>query len=185
MFFGDFRPIYCVGMSENTNPLGAARLPAAFASGALIGTLGGLIGLGGAEFRLPLLISLFRFQGLSAVILNKTTSLVVVITALVFRTRTVPFAEIADHWSIVLNLLCGSLLGAWMGASWATRLKSETLYKIIAVLLVAIAVVLLFAHDTTVGAGLLSGTAQVVAGVIAGFVIGVIAALLGVAGASS
>jgi len=55
--------------------------PAAFGSGALIGTLGGLIGLGGAEFRLPLLISLFRFRGLEAVILNKATSLVVVATS--------------------------------------------------------------------------------------------------------
>jgi hypothetical protein len=35
--------------------------PVAFGTGALIGTLGGLIGLGGAKFRLPLLISLFRF----------------------------------------------------------------------------------------------------------------------------
>jgi uncharacterized membrane protein YfcA len=69
-----------------------------------------------------------------------------------------------------------------MGASWATRRKSETLYKIIAVLLVVIAGVLLFAHDATVGATLLSGTAQLVAGVIAGFVIGMIASLLGVAG---
>lgn len=34
---------------------------AAFGGGALIGTLGGLIGLGGAEFRLPLLIGAFGF----------------------------------------------------------------------------------------------------------------------------
>ena len=34
---------------------------AAFSAGAVIGTLGGLIGLGGAEFRLPLLIGLFGF----------------------------------------------------------------------------------------------------------------------------
>lgn len=47
---------------------------AAFGSGAAVGTLGGLIGLGRAEFRLPLLIGLFGFQGLEAVILNKATS---------------------------------------------------------------------------------------------------------------
>jgi uncharacterized protein len=49
----------------------------------------GLIGLGGAEFRLPLLIGLFRFRGLEAVILNKEVSLVVVTTALPFRARHV------------------------------------------------------------------------------------------------
>jgi uncharacterized protein len=38
--------------------------PAAFGGGAIIGVLGGLIGLGGAEFRLPLLIGAFRFSPL-------------------------------------------------------------------------------------------------------------------------
>jgi len=50
-------------------------MPAAFVGGAVIGTLGGLIGLGGAEFRLPLLIGLFRFAALEAVILNKAKAL--------------------------------------------------------------------------------------------------------------
>ncbi len=43
-------------------------------AGALIGTLGGLIGLAGAEFRLPVLIGAFRFAALEAVILNKAMS---------------------------------------------------------------------------------------------------------------
>ena len=157
--------------------------PAAFGTGAAIGTLGGLIGLGGAEFRLPLLISLFKFRGLEAVILNKATSLIVVATALPSRARTVSFAEIGMHWPVIANLLAGSLVGAYVGASWATRLKSETLYKIIAVLLVLIAGVLLFAHDTAAGTvPPLAGAYLVVAGVAAGFVIGVVASLLGVAG---
>src|ERR1700733_21945 len=118
---------------------------AAFSSGAVIGTLGGLIGLGGAEFRLPLLISFFRFRGLEAVILNKATSLVVVASALPFRASSISFAQIGAQWPIIVNLLAGSLLGAYAGAEWATRLKSETLYKVIAVLLVMIAGVLLFA----------------------------------------
>jgi uncharacterized membrane protein YfcA len=175
----------CKIMSINTGAsdgLGRARLPAAFGSGALIGTLGGLIGLGGAEFRLPLLISLFRFRGLEAVILNKATSLVVVATALPFRASAVPFSDIGSHWLIILNLLGGSLAGAWVGAGWATRLKSETLYRVIAVLLVIIAAVLLFAHDSVAGAPPFIGWMQIVAGVAAGFVIGVVASLLGVAG---
>lgn len=58
--------------------------------------MGGLIGLGGAEFRLPVLITLFRFGALEAVILNKAMSLIVVATALPFldmmKTRMVEIA---------------------------------------------------------------------------------------------
>jgi uncharacterized membrane protein YfcA len=61
----------------------ARSLPLGFAVGALVGVLGGMIGLGGAGFRLPLLIGLFGFAALQAVILNKAMSLVVVLTALV------------------------------------------------------------------------------------------------------
>lgn len=164
-------------------PADAPRsLSAAFGGGAVIGTLGGLIGLGGAEFRLPLLIGLFRFAALDAVILNKAMSLVVVASALPFRATTVPIGEVLSHWQILLNLLAGSLLGAWLGAGWALRLRSEQLYKLIAALLVVIAAVLYFGHGAARAEPLLTGSAQLVAGVIAGLVIGVVASLLGVAG---
>lgn len=155
---------------------------AAFASGAVIGTLGGLIGLGGAEFRLPLLIGLFHFPALEAVILNKATSLVVVATALPFRAGSVPHSEIAANWHIVANLLLGSLVGAWVGAGWATRLRSSTLYKVLASLLVLIAGVLLLGHGITGSGAALTGMALVTAGVAAGFGIGIAASLMGVAG---
>lgn len=61
-----------------------------FGAGTIIGMLGGLIGLGGAEFRLPLLVGWFRFQALEAVILNKAMSLIVVTAALPMRASTVP-----------------------------------------------------------------------------------------------
>ena len=158
------------------------RTPFAFAGGAVIGALGGLIGLGGAEFRLPLLIGAFRFAALQAVILNKAMSLVVVASALAFRASAVPFSALAAHWSIIVNLLCGSLLGAWFGAGWATRLASQSLYRVIAFLLVGIAGVLLLGHDVATSGAILTGAAQAIAGVVAGFAIGVAAALLGVAG---
>lgn len=155
----------------------------AFGGGGLIGTLGGLIGLGGAEFRLPLLIGLFGFGPLEAVILNKAMSLVVVASALPFRLVAVPFSDVAEQWAVIVNLLAGSLAGAWFGAGWATRLKSDTLYRVIAVLLVAIAIMLLVGHDTsTIGEPLLEGIPQMFAGIGAGFLIGIVASLLGVAG---
>lgn len=154
----------------------------AFLGGGLIGMLGGLIGLGGAEFRLPLLIGAFGFPVLEAVIVNKATSLVVVASALPFRTAAVPFVDVAAHWPVILNLLAGSLVGAWAGAGWATRLRPATLRRVIAVLLLAIAAVLIAGHSHGSAAPALEGIALMVAGIVAGLVIGAVAALLGVAG---
>lgn len=155
---------------------------AAFVSGTAIGTLGGLIGLGGAEFRLPLLIGPFGFVALQAVILNKAMSLVVVASALPSRLAAVPFADVADHWLVILNLLSGSLVGAWFGAGWATKLSSKNLYRVIAILLVVIAGVLMFGHGAAQTEPLITGAMQVIIGIIAGFAIGIVAAVLGVAG---
>lgn len=159
------------------------RLVAALGWGASIGALGGLVGLGGAEFRLPVLLGVFRFRPLDAVILNKALSLIVVAAALVFRTRSVPLSVLTTHWSIVAELLAGSLLGAWFGAGWAIRMRGDTFHRIIAVLLVLIAVVLLFGHHAAGQVSLASPTGgEYLAGIAAGFGIGVVAALLGVAG---
>ncbi len=140
------------------------------------------MGWAGAGFRLPLLTGVFRFAALQAVILNKAMSLVVVASALPFRASTVPFSTIAANWPIIVNLLAGSLLGAWFGAGWVTKLASHTLYRVIAILLVVIAVVLLLGHNAAASGAVLTGAAQMATGVVAGFVIGVVAALHGVAG---
>jgi uncharacterized protein len=153
-----------------------------FAAGAAIGVLGGLVGLGGAEFRLPLLIGVFGFAALQAVILNKAMSLIVVITALPARLLGVPWADVGPHWPVAVKLLAGSLLGAWLGASWATRVRSATLYRVLAILLVVIACALLVTHLGHLGTLSLAGGTRIAAGVVAGLIIGIVAALMGVAG---
>lgn len=134
--------------------------------------LGGLVGLGGAEFRLPLLLSVFGFAALSAVILNKAMSLVVVVVAIPARLGAVPFHDVVSHSESVLNLLAGSLLGAWFGASWATRIASATLYRVLAGLLVLIALVFAAERAGSVPSLGLSGALLLVTGVAAGFGIG-------------
>ena len=144
--------------------------------------LGGLIGLGGAEFRLPLLIGVFGFPALDAVIVNKATSVIVVASALVSRSQSIPFDAVMAQWPTMATLLTGSLAGSWVGADWATRLRTAGLYRVIAVLLVAIAVVLMTTHDAR-GSEMGPGEAwRTMVGVGAGFGIGVVASLLGVAG---
>ena len=124
-------------------------MPGAFAAGAGVGVRGGLIGLGGAEFRLPLLIGVFGFVALQAVIMNKAMSLLVVLTALPVRLVAIPYDELAPHWYVAVNLLAGSLMGAWLGATWATRMRSATLYRVLAGLLVLIAAALAWGHLVT------------------------------------
>lgn len=156
---------------------------AVFGSGAVVGTLGGLIGLGGAEFRLPLLIGVFGFGALQAVILNKAMSLVVVTSSLPFRAASIPLASVFHRWDVIFTLLAGSLAGAWVGADWATKLKSQTLYRVLAVLLVAIAGFLLWGHEpSTSTPQLLTGPSLVIVGTIVGFGVGIVASLMGVAG---
>ncbi|WP_238005574.1 sulfite exporter TauE/SafE family protein [Dactylosporangium sp. AC04546] len=157
-------------------------MPLAFAAGAGVGVLGGMIGLGGAEFRLPLLITLFGFAALQAVIVNKALSLVVVLTALPARLAAVPWPALTPHWDVVANLLAGSLAGAWAGATWATRMRSATLYRVLAVLLVLIAAALLANHVGPLRPLNLATPLVAAAGTVAGFGIGVVAAIMGVAG---
>lgn len=152
-------------------------------SGAAVGLVGGLIGLGGAEFRLPLLIGIFGFAALEAVILNKATSLIVVATALPFRSGTVPLDQVLAEWPIILNLLAGSIAGAWVGAGFAVRMKSRTLYRVLAGLLVVIAGVLAVSHSTALSqTANFTGWTPFLAGLVAGFGIGIVASLMGVAG---
>ena len=158
------------------------RLPLAFVTGATVGLLGGLIGLGGAEFRLPLLMGPFAFPALEAVIVNKALSLIVVGVGLPSRAASVPWSTVGAHWSTAVNLLAGSLVGAWFGAGWATRMRSATLARVIAILLLLIAGVLLLAHDAGSGRGLPEGPVRWTLGLLAGTGIGAVAALLGVAG---
>jgi hypothetical protein len=50
--------------------------------------------------------------------MNKAMSLIVVLTALPARLAAVPIDTLTPYWFVVVNLLAGSLIGAWIGATW-------------------------------------------------------------------
>ncbi len=165
---------------------GHTRSGQGFVAGSLIGMLGGLIGLGGAEFRLPVLVGLFKLATLEAVILNKAMSLVVVAAAWVFRAEEIPLDQLLTHQDVALNLLAGSLVGAWWAAGHAITLPRVWLDRVVMVLLAGLALVMLSEAWLGLRDGMepmfRAGPVRLLAGLLAGFAIGVVAALLGVAG---
>lgn len=156
-----------------------------FGIGAVVGTAGGLIGLGGAEFRLPALVGVLRFSAREAVAVNLVASFVVLAAAFPFRAASVPMAEIAAHLPAVLGMLAGAMSAAWIGAGWLHRTPDKLLGRLILMLLVVLGCVLiaegLFVVEPyrLVGEGL---GATVLVAAACGVVIGLISSLLGVAG---
>ncbi len=162
------------------------RRPAlSFGIGAAVGTAGGLIGLGGAEFRLPALVGVLRFSAREAVAVNLVASFVVLAAAFPFRAAAAPLAEIVPHLPAVLGMLAGAMSAAWIGAGWLRRAPDRLLGRLILILLVALGLILiaqgLFVAEPTrlVGEGL--GPTLLVAAAC-GVVIGLVSSLLGVAG---
>lgn len=111
---------------------------AAMLYGAPIGTLGGLIGLGGAEFRLPVLKAAFGYPTPQAVALNLAVSLVTLLASIAIRLPSTSWSSIEGLVPVMGALIAGSMTGAYFGASYAARISVQRLERLIVLLLVAI-----------------------------------------------
>ncbi|MBY9077429.1 sulfite exporter TauE/SafE family protein [Paenibacillus sp. HN-1] len=156
----------------------------ALLTGAPIGCLGGLIGLGGAEFRLPVLVGMFRYKTRQAVAFNLAVSLVTLLSSLAFRLPHASFKELADTLPVILSFIAGGLGGAYAGANYSKKMSERTLEKVILILLVSIGTLLVTEGFVPIVPGGIPMPlpAAVAAGVIFGILIGIISSMLGVAG---
>jgi uncharacterized membrane protein YfcA len=150
-----------------------------------IGGLAGLIGLGGGEFRLPLLMHGIGFDPKSAVPLNLMISLVTLSFAMISRSGVVSLAAIGPHLPEVAGLAIGGMASAVYGVRLVRKLSGERLVRLIAFLLVGIGALLLWeALFPLRYASPLPGsvTAHLLSGVVIGAGIGLVSSVLGVAG---
>jgi uncharacterized membrane protein YfcA len=150
-----------------------------------IGGLGGLIGLGGGEFRLPVLMYGIGFDARSAVPLNLFTSLVTLTFALAIRSGAVSLGAVVPYLAAMLGLLAGGMASAFYGAKLVSRLSNAHLVRLIAALLGALGLLMMaeaflpFQPGDLLPAG---ATIHFAAGAGIGIAVGLVSSILGVAG---
>ncbi|WP_025688822.1 sulfite exporter TauE/SafE family protein [Paenibacillus zanthoxyli] len=156
----------------------------ALLTGAPIGCLGGLIGLGGAEFRLPVLVGLFKYSTRQAVAFNLAVSLITLISSLAIRLPQAPLKELTAILPVIASFIVGGMIGAYTGANYSKRLSERTLEKVILILLVSIGVLLVAEGiSPVVSSGIpMPLPVAVLVGIAFGIGIGIVSSLLGVAG---
>lgn len=162
-----------------------SRSAFAFGIAIPIGILGGLIGLGGAEFRLPVLAGPLRYTSKQAVPLNLAISLITVVASLLIRSRILSLEQVEPLFAPIIALMVGAIAAAFGGTALAARSSETRLKQSILVLLLAIGVALIiegFLPDSNSGLAPEALLWQVALGVLFGLLIGLVSSLLGVAG---
>jgi predicted metal-binding membrane protein len=150
-----------------------------------IGGLAGLVGLGGGEFRLPVLTRVIGFPPRAAIPLNLLVSLVTLSFALVVRNHAVPLSGVMQHLPEMAGLAVGGILSALYGARLVTRLADRHLTIAMAALLAAIGVLLLVEAFVPLQSAALDTDSLIVraaGGALIGLLVGVVSSMLGVAG---
>jgi uncharacterized protein len=161
-----------------------ARPLLAFLYGAPIGVLGGLIGLGGAEYRLPVLRAVFRYPTRRAVALNLAVSLLTLIASLAVRLRVSSGRTLLPLLPVMAGLIAGSIAGAWLGASYASRISAARLDRWVLWLLAGIGLILIAEGllPWQVGGVPWGLAVRLPLALVCGSGIGLVSSLLGVAG---
>lgn len=150
-----------------------------------ISGLGGVIGLGGAEFRLPVLSGLLAYSTRAAVSLNLAISLITLLTALISRALVLSIRPPYELIPAVVALAIASVISAFTGPKLAGRLSDHKLERVVLGLLLAIGLALIVEGVLPERrSGFLPPAVgwRVGAGILFGLAIGLVSSLLGVAG---
>ena len=157
----------------------------AFGAAVPIAILGGLIGLGGAEFRLPVLAGPLGYSARQAVPLNLLISLITISVAILTRGYTLSLEPLAALLPAMIGLILGGVVTAFLGTMLVHRLTDAHLERIVLVLLIGIGSALIvegFLPQSLPPLVPAVPAWQVVSGIILGLGIGLVSSLLGVAG---
>jgi uncharacterized membrane protein YfcA len=153
-----------------------------FLSGIAIGAAAGLIGVGGGEFRIPVLLHVLRLQVKEAAGANTVIGLIVVVLSVTRRWGQQRLT--ADDLTLGAIMAVVSILGAGIGARKAHRLPAPLLKRIICVYLLVVGAWMIVEGLAKAEHSLIEpqGWLRWALAALAGFLIAVASGALGVAG---
>jgi uncharacterized membrane protein YfcA len=167
---------------EEAPPLSGLLGALAFVLGVVIGAAAGLIGVGGGEFRIPVLLHVLRLPLKVAAGVNMIVGLCTVVLALVRRWGQQDWTT--DDIAVAGLMAGASVVGAAIGARQASRFSSPVLKTVVAVYLLAVGIWMVVEAVAQTETVLLTpaGLTRWVLAAIVGFIIAAMSGALGVAG---
>lgn len=156
----------------------------ALCTGAIVGVFGGIIGLGGAEFRIPVLKDIFKIKTSSLVKINLLISLITLLVSMSGRVIAGKKIDVFSNITVILLMILGSILGAYIGTKMVNLIKENLLEIIVGIILLFIGGILLsetfFSFESNrIVIGL---EVEILLTLGIGVIIGIVSSMLGVAG---
>lgn len=159
------------------------KLIIASSFGLLTGLAAGLLGVGGGEFRLPVLITLLGFPIAIAAAANLLIGLLTVTVGLAKRLTMGMFEP--GTIGLIIFMSIGSIFGAYAGAALTDKVKEKYLKYAVGVLLLILGLKMIhgaFVHEPVGGSVVGFPIEMLIFGTVLGLLIGIVCGSLGVAG---
>ncbi|MEM2082050.1 MAG: sulfite exporter TauE/SafE family protein [Candidatus Bathyarchaeia archaeon] len=164
-------------------PTPANKVFAAVFFGFLMGIAAGLIGVGGGEFRIPILLYVLGLPLLTAIAVNLFVGLLTVVVSFLRRFQLGLLTEQAINIALVMSL--SSIIGSYLGAVLTGKIRKSLLKKVLAIFLVIVGLKIglePFIHTPPLFQFTLGPLEEAALAGLVGLAIGVVSGMLGVAG---
>jgi uncharacterized membrane protein YfcA len=120
----------------NNPNVSVRKITAALFFGFLLGAAAGLIGVGGGEFRIPILLYILGLPVITAIAVNLLIGLLTVLVSFLRRIQLKPLDGYAINVGLAMSI--GSIGGAYLGALLTNKIPEKPLKRILAIFLVII-----------------------------------------------
>ena len=154
-------------------------------TGLLVGVAGGLIGIGGGELRLPILVGLLGFAAKTAAPINLIITVMTILAAMASRLFTGAFEDTGPYLPEIAALIVGAVPLSFFGAGLLRRLSNRALSRIILAALLGVGLLMMAESLFGDSIGPFLGAAmtpRIIVSLVLGAAVGLVVSLLGVGG---